>query len=132
MRRTPIRPKRATPRRRPTDRWTADQWADANIVLTVRSEMACEKCGKECGPVQRHHRKRRREGADSFENLLLVGAGCHAAIHAHPVESRRFGWIVSMSREPISVPVLWRSKEWMFLTDDGGKVPTFDVEDANA
>lgn len=113
------------------ERWDAGQWANANLLLESRAAGACERCGKECGPVQRHHRKRRREGGDSLENLLFVGAGCHAHIHAHPVESRRYGWIVSMSREPISIPVLWRSREWVYLSEDGGKIEAVSVEDAH-
>lgn len=114
-------------------RWDSREWADNNLLLEARAAGACEKCGKECGPVQRHHRKRRREGGDSVENLLFVGAPCHQRIHAHPVESRRYGWIVSAYvADPSTVPVLWRSKEWVLFTADGGKVGAFDVEDAHA
>jgi hypothetical protein len=37
------------------------------------------------------------------------------------VDSRKYGWIVSMSRDPLEVPVLWRSREWFYLEDDGTK-----------
>jgi hypothetical protein len=103
-----------------------------NLLLEARAGGACERCGKECGPVERHHRKRKREGGDSLTNLLFVGRPCHTEIHAHPVESRRFGWIVSMSRDPADIPVLWRRSEWMTLNDDGTKTPLPDVEDAHA
>jgi hypothetical protein len=102
-------------------RWTASEWASMNLLLEARAAGACERCGKECGPVARHHRKRRREGGDSLANLLFVGAPCHVEIHSHPVESRRYGWIVSMSRDPLEVPVLWRSREWFYFEDDGTK-----------
>jgi hypothetical protein len=107
-------------------RWSGSEWADANLLLEARAAGACEKCGKECGPVQRHHRKRRREGGDSLENLLFVGAGCHQQIHAHPVEARKFGWIVSAYvTDPGVVPVLWRGKEWCLFTAEGGRVDAF-------
>lgn len=114
-------------------RWDSSEWADNNLLLEARAGGACEKCGKECGPVERHHRKRRREGGDSLENLLFLGRDCHAATHAHPAISRRYGWIVSSYvADPSTIPVLWRSKEWVLLTADGGKVGAFDVEDAHA
>lgn len=114
-------------------RWNSSEWAAMNLLLEARAGGACERCGKECGPVQRHHRKRRREGGDSLANLLFLGAPCHVATHAHPVESRRFGWIVSMSRDPLEVPVLWRSREWFYLEDDGTKrLLEGTLEDAHA
>lgn len=114
-------------------RWDASTWAAMSLLLEARAGGACERCGKECGPVARHHRKRRREGGDSLANLLFVGRECHTYIHAHPVESRKYGWIVSMSRNPLDVPVLWRSKEWFYLDDDGCKLNLDDVPtDAHA
>lgn len=113
-------------------RWDAGEWANQNLLLESRAAGACERCGKECGPVERHHRKRRREGGDSLQNLLFVGELCHREIHAHPATSRKFGWIVSVYADPITVPVLWRSREWAMLTEDGGRVPAFDIEDAHA
>lgn len=113
-------------------RWGSREWAANGLLLEARAAGACEKCGKECGPVQRHHRKRRREGGDSLQNLYFVGSECHREIHARPVVSRRYGWIVSAYvTDPSTIPVLWRGKEWVLLTEDGGKVPAFDVEDAH-
>lgn len=114
-------------------RWTAEQWADAEYVLQNRAEQCCERCGKQCGPVERHHRKRRREGGDGFEQIVYLGAPCHREIHAHPVESRRTGFIVSMSREPLEVPILWHLREWVYLDADGLKHPLGEeLEDAHA
>lgn len=114
-------------------RWDADAWASANLILMGRAGYTCERCGKECGPVERHHRKRRREGGDHLSNILVVGRECHAQIHAHPVESRKYGWIVSMSRNPLDIPVLWRSKEWFYFDDDGCKLDLDESpEDAHA
>lgn len=115
-------------------RWTSSEWATNNLLLEARAAGACERCGHECGPVERHHRKRKREGGDSLANLVMVGRPCHAEIHAHPVEARRQGFIVSVSRNPAEVPVMWRRREWMQLDDDGNRtpLPTPDLEDAHA
>lgn len=110
-------------------RWDGEAWADANLILMSRAGHTCERCGKECGPVERHHRKRRREGGDSLENLVVLGRPCHAEIHAHPVEARRAGFIVSMSREPAEVPILWHLHEWVYLDDVGGKHPLGEEPD---
>lgn len=113
-------------------RWGSQEWADNGLLLEARAGGCCEKCGKECGPVERHHRKRRREGGDSVSNILWLGKPCHVATHAHPVISRRYGWIVSSYvSDPSTIPVLWRSKEWVLLTEDGGTVPAFAVTDAH-
>jgi hypothetical protein len=104
-------------------RWTSEQWADNDLFLMGRAAGSCERCGKECGPVERHHRKRRREGGDSLENLVVLGRSCHAEVHAHPVESRRTGFIVSMSKDPADIPILWHLREWVYLGPDGDKHP---------
>lgn len=132
MRRTPIRPRRREPRTREAPRWDATDWANANVILLARAGYACELCGKECGPVERHHRKRRRDGGDRLSNILMLGRPCHQHITEHPSEARRYGWIVSVSRDPAAIPVLVNRREWVTLDDEGGKVPAFAVEDAHA
>lgn len=113
-------------------RWNSSEWADNSLLLEARAAGVCERCGKECGPVQRHHRKRRREGGDSLENLLAVGRPCHEHIHAHPVESRRYGFIVSVYADPSVVPVLYRRQEWMILDAAGSRMPLPEpLEDAH-
>lgn len=112
-------------------RWTATEWATNDLLLQARAAGACERCGHECGPVERHHRKRRREGGDSLENLVVLGRECHREVHAHPELARREGFIVSVSRDPADVPVHWRRREWVLFTDDGGRadvlVPSGDA-----
>lgn len=102
-------------------RWTADEWATMNLILMDRAGGACERCGKECGPVERHHRMRRREGGDSLANLVLVGRECHRQIHAHPVKAREQGFIVPTYGDPETTPVMWRQREWFVLDNAGGK-----------
>lgn len=41
----------------------------------------------------------------------------------HPLEARRYGFIVSMSSEPDVIPVLYRRREWMLLDDAGSVMP---------
>lgn len=128
-----VKAKRSTPRRREAPRWDSAQWGDADLILSARAGYTCERCGKECGPVERHHRKRRRDGGESYPNILFLGRPCHALIHAHPAQARKYGWIVSVNADPVCVPVLWQSREWVLLTEDGGKVDAFvPTDDAHA
>lgn len=131
-RRTPLRSKRATPRRREAPRWDSEDWAQGNLILMARAGYACERCGHDDAGIERHHRKRRRDGGESFPNLTALCPQCHSWCHAHPSLARKYGWIVSVNRNPAVVPMLWRSKEWVLLTDDGGRVDAFvPTEDAH-
>lgn len=126
MKRTPIKPKRATPRRREAPRWSWDEWQEANQTLYVRSGGCCERCGRYTSAMERHHRKRRRDGGDRLCNILLLCAGpggCHAHVTEHPAEARRFGFIVSAYADPAVIPVLYRQREWFILDDTGGMEP---------
>lgn len=128
-----IRPKRATPRRREAPRWDWDEWVSAGHQFTIRSGGACEICGTLDGPFERHHRKRRRDGGDRFSNILILCSEHHRWVTEHPKEARAAGWIVSVARDPASVPVLWRREVWVFLDDQGGMTPCFEpVPDAHA
>lgn len=131
MKRTPIKSKRSKPRRRPAPRWDAEDWAQGNMILMARAGYICERCGK-ADNLERHHRKRRRDGGESFPNLTALCSSCHSWCHAHPALARKYGWIVSAYMEPVAVPMLWRSKEWVLLSEDGGMVPAFNVEDAHS
>lgn len=97
----------------------------------ARAGYACERCGRSDRGIERHHRIRRRDGGESFQNLVALCPADHAWCHAHPGLARKYGFIVpSYVADPSTIPVLWRSKEWMLLTSDGGMVPAFNVEDA--
>jgi hypothetical protein len=127
LRRTPLKSKRSKPRRRPADRWTRDEWEDANLILAARSAGMCERCGKEPW-TQRHHRKRRRDGGESFPNITALCAICHAWCHEHPALSRQYGWIVSVYMDPVTVPFLRHRREWVLFDEYGGIVPAFAPE----
>ena len=131
MRRTPIKPKRRTPRRREAPRWTAEEWEAANQLLLVRSRGACEMCGVDlCAnqrPVSRHHRQRRRDGGDRLSNLMLLcgtgTTGCHGKVTANPewATNPMNGWIVPTSFDPADIPVRLADGWLYYLDDEGGR-----------
>lgn len=126
LKRSRVKPKRATPRRRPAPRWSFDDWLDAGPFLEARSGGVCEWCGKP-GQLERHHRMRRRDGGETFPNLLVLCSEDHAWAHAHPVKAREFGLIVATYNDPAETPFLARKREWVLFTEDGGSRPAFDV-----
>lgn len=122
MRRTRLRPKRPTPRRREAPRWTADEWFEANLLLQRRAGVVCECCHLRLGATyERHHRQRRRDGGDRLANLLILRPECHAYWTAHPAEAMARGIIVPTHADPAEIPVLWRSVEWSLLDDSGAR-----------
>lgn len=124
-----VNPKRSTPRRREAPRWDSEDWAQGNLILMARAGSACERCGHGDRGIERHHRKRRRDGGESFPNLTALCPACHRWCHEHPALARKYGWIVPVHLDPVTVPMLWRSKEWVLLTADGGLVPAFAVDE---
>jgi 5-methylcytosine-specific restriction endonuclease McrA len=132
VKRSPVKAKRATPRRREAPQGDRAWWEAANQSLFARSGGLCEICAK-VPWTERHHRKRRRDGGDRLCNLLALCTECHKHVTEHPAEARRYGWIVSVYRDPELVPVLWRRREWCTLGDDGALFPAFALdEDAHA
>lgn len=127
-----VKPKRATPRRREAPRWDRAGWEAARVMLAARSGGACEICGTHTGPFERHHRKRRRDGGDRLCNILYLCRRDHAWVTEHPAMARKYGWIVSVSRDPSQIPVLWRRTQWKLLDDTGGMTDAFSVIDAHA
>lgn len=129
MKRTPIRPRRATPRRRTAPTWDRDDWEAASWVLTTRANGCCERCGRPLRPdwSSRHHRMRRRDGGDTYPNLMLLcgdgTTGCHGFVTEHPAEAREQGWIVFWPTDPATVPVRLADGYLWYLREDGTKVP---------
>lgn len=126
MKRSAIRNKRATPRRREAPRFERAQWDEASMLLWARSRGLCERCGDE-QPTERHHRKRRRDGGDVLSNLLFLCTTCHRLITDEPestTRARALGYIVRALGlgEPVTVPVLQWGTTWVLLDDDGHAV----------
>jgi hypothetical protein len=69
----------------------------------ARDNYRCVRCGHYLSGVwpgySCHHRQSRSVGPDTLDNrIMLCGSGttgCHGYVHAHPVEARDKGWIVS-------------------------------------
>lgn len=123
MKRSRIKPRRSTPRRRDAPQADAEWWAEATMLLLGRSGSRCERCGKPlAGAMERHHRQRRRDGGDRLSNLLALHPSCHQWITEHPAEAREHGWIVSASNpDPSRMPVMIAGGWWL-LDDLGGKI----------
>lgn len=126
MKRTAIRPKRATPRRRIAPKEQDPGWWDwATSALLRRSGGRCERkgCDLYATGLERHHRQRRTVGGDRLSNLLALCSLCHRWITEHPEEARANGWIVSTSEpDPAAVPVVIEGWRWT-LDDAGHRTP---------
>lgn len=126
MRRSRIKPKRSTPRKRTAPRYERDDWDEASMLLFARSRGLCERCG-DAPPAERHHRKRRRDGGDRLSNLLYLCRGCHREITDQPESvtlARALGHIVPALgiAEPDTYPVKLWGTTWVLLTDEGTAV----------
>lgn len=129
MKRSPIKQRRDTPRRREAPQWDADAWQAADWQLTTRAHGNCERCGKPLhrDHTSRHHRQRRRDGGDRLANLLLLcgsgTTGCHGWVHANPQAATEQGWIVPTWANPANIPVRLADGYLWVLRDDGTKTP---------
>lgn len=104
------------------------RFEESKPVVAERQGWHCLRCGVNTHGDgwpghSTHHRQSRRFHDDSPANLVrLCGSGttgCHGWVHAHPMESKRFGWIVPGWVDPRDVPVRdWRG-DWLLLLDDG-------------
>lgn len=109
------------PRRRVAPRWDGEDWRAANGLLMIRSKGRCECCGQPLnGHVERHHRKRRRDGGDRLANVIYLRVACHQWVTTHPTWAEERGLIVLVERDPETEPVWWQGKRWVLLDDDGG------------
>ena len=129
MKRTPMKARRDTPRRREAPQWDADPWAAADWQLQARANGCCERCGRPLRRdfTSRHHRQRRRDGGDRLCNLLLLCGdgtrGCHGWITEHPLEATDQGWIVPTWANPLNIPVRMADGYLWLLADDGSRRP---------
>lgn len=119
-----MKQKRSMPRRRTAPQWTAAGWETANQVLAVRCAGRCEVCGDLLrGRVERHHRKRRRDGGDTLAQILYLHPGCHNKVTENPTWAHDHGYIVWVAENPLDVPVFWCGRQWVLLDDEGGCTP---------
>ena len=90
------------------------------MLLQARAGNQCECCGKPLdGRCERHHRKRRRDGGDRLANLLVLLPECHQRWTAQPARAMARGIIVSMSADPLDVPVEgYKGRTVLLLLDD--------------
>lgn len=92
----------------------------------------CLKCGRHMidppvGGFSRHHRMRRRDGGNSYENLVLVcgsgSTGCHGELHSKPRQAISLGLILPANfappLDPAIFPVRTHTGHWKML-DPGG------------
>ena len=120
LRRTGIRQRRATPRRREAPRWAAAEWEEATRTLYRRSGGRCECCGRPfTGDEERSHRVRRRDGGDRLSNILLLRRACHAHWTHNPSAARQAGVILRTTDDPLTTPVMLRGTEEVWLDDLG-------------
>lgn len=127
MKRTPMRRRRANPRKREAPRVASHSgWDEFTMLLWARCRGLCERCGDN-PPAERHHRKRRRDGGDRLSNLLYLCNGCHREITDQPesvTRARALGYIVPALgiAEPDTYPVQQWGTTWVLLDDDGRAV----------
>ena len=105
-------------------RWTAAEWEQANLTLWLRSGGLCWWCGKWLGDdVARHHRMRRRDGGDSYPQLILLHSNCHniapGSVHQNPALATERGFIVPSWGNPRDEPVILCNGQRLMLDDHG-------------
>lgn len=97
-------------RRKATTRRTADPITpEVTDRLRARSGGYCEvRASVRCTGVasHRHHRKLRRHGNHTLENLLHVCTHCHEEIHGHPDVSYARRWLLHSTDDPATMPVI--------------------------
>lgn len=91
------------------------QEADAYELATLRDKNTCQRCRRDCGPVQRDHRMNRSQGGLTVpSNLQLLGMRCHLWKGERPKLALEQGWAVPSW----AVPSEWPAARW-FPTDRG-------------
>ena len=100
----------------------AKQRMPEETVLRVqeRSLGRCERCGLPAPKGVLHHRQPRGMGGSTTAphapaNVVLLHDSEHRAIHAHPRESYRDGWLVRHGDDPAEVEVL-TAHGWVALS----------------
>jgi 5-methylcytosine-specific restriction protein A len=100
-------------------------WINDKKRAAERDNSICQSCRLPATDV--HHRKVKGMGGShdqsvhSLANLICLCRNCHDYIHAHPLESYGFGFLVRNGDDPEKVPVWFGRQYRMWLSADGGK-----------
>lgn len=95
-----------------------------------RDKYKCVRCGKGLINQQAslHHRRLRShhfEGTHKPSNLIwLCGSGttgCHGWVHSHPTEAYEEGYMVHSYDDPVSKPVDYYGRGFVYLDNGGHK-----------
>lgn len=104
------------------------------LSIKVRAGGWCEFCALPLRTgAQVHHRKPRRAGGSSGDDVGRASNGvwvhrhCHQSIESHRQKSYETGWLVRSGFDPRVVPIRRRGV-WVFLTDEG-RVISADMPD---
>lgn len=99
---------------------------DVRIRVLNRAQDRCEGCSERLNAAwECHHRKTRGMGgsllpeAHSLVNLLALCQRCHAACTRGEQWTWDAGLRVKQYADPADIPVLYRGRRLLFLTDDG-------------
>jgi 5-methylcytosine-specific restriction endonuclease McrA len=92
--------------------------ARVRLVVRERDGEHCLRCGARGSEV--HHRQRRREGLHGYANCITLCSVCHRWVHAHPVQARQDGLIVSFAVADVAAVQVSSFMGMLTLFDDGG------------
>lgn len=67
---------------------------DLRERVFIRDSYLCQWCRVAGGALDPHHiLPRGRGGKDTLDNLVSLHRACHRAVHEHPAEAKRKGFI---------------------------------------
>jgi len=115
-------------------RWTREEWDVANVALWMRCGGACWWCLRPLeNSADRHHRQRKRDGGDSYANVILLHPRCHnmghGSVHGNPDEAKERGFIVPPWSDAVTAPIFARNNWWL-LDLTGGMAQTHSPDAA--
>lgn len=89
---------------------TSKEERAAYRAVTIRDDGKCQRCLRDCGPVQRDHRKNRSQGGRTdLINLVLLGMNCHIWKTEHPAAAVTEGFAVPGWANPAQFP----ARRWL-------------------
>ena len=93
---------------------TAAEERAAYALATERDNDTCQRCLRNCGPINRDHRRGRGVGGRTVaSNLQLLGGsgttGCHGWKTTYPADAIAEGWAVPGGQDPAE----WPARRWV-------------------